>query len=71
MKKGHSHLMENKERDIGKVLDVPVIKQMMRRSRDSRDRVPRSGGRKGIWTALYGSYAKRGDRRNIGGNGQI
>ena len=52
-------------------MDVPVIGWMMRRSRGSRDRVPRSGGKKSIWVALYSSYAKRGDRKSIGGNGQI
>ena len=71
VKKEHSYLMGNKEGDIGKGMDVPVMEQMMRRSRGNKDRVPRSGGRKGIWGASYGSYAKRGDRKSIGGNGQI
>ena len=32
-------MMENKEKDIWEEIDVPVMEQMMRRSRDSRDRV--------------------------------
>ena len=39
MKKEHSHLMGNKEGDIWKEMNVPVMEWMMRRSRGSRDRV--------------------------------
>ena len=38
MKKEHSHLMGNKKGDIWEEMDVLVMEQMMRRSRDSRDR---------------------------------
>ena len=38
MKKWHSHVMRNKDEDIWKEMDIPVIEQMMRRSRDSKDR---------------------------------
>ena len=38
VKKKNSHVMRNKEKDIWKEMDVPVMGQMMRRSRDSRDR---------------------------------
>ena len=39
VKKKHSHMMGNKEENIWKEMDVPVMVQMMRRSRDNRDMV--------------------------------
>ena len=54
VKKGHSHLMGNKERDIWKEMDVPVMEWM---TRDNRDRVYSNIAR--IMSTVSGAVEKK------------